>query len=114
MKRLAAVFLCLCLLGMGGLLGFAQATVVSEPSLTKDAEGYYLISNYEELKAFAALVNPVDGGQTNINAKLTADITASDKAWTPIGTFSKKFEGVFDGQGYIITGLSNENNIDHL
>ncbi|MBQ6381368.1 MAG: hypothetical protein IJJ41_07210 [Clostridia bacterium] len=63
------------------------------------------ISNYDELKAFAAEVN---GGKTALKGKLMQDIVADSADWTPIGSESNKYMGTFDGGGHTISGLSNE------
>ena len=78
--------------------------------------GYYAISSAEELYGFAELVN---GGTTDANGVLTADIVVNEYvlnddgtlsgtptySWTPIGTNSKKYAGIFDGNGHTISGL---------
>ena len=64
----------------------------------------YLIGTYDELKGFASRVN---GGETNAWAVLTADITATDTAWTPIGNEDNMYTGTFDGQNHKIANLSN-------
>ena len=66
--------------------------------LYQDEDGTYLISGYMALQAFAALVY---GGNTGSNARLTADIVATDENWTPI----EQYSGFFEGCGYAITGL---------
>ena len=88
------------------------------PSLV---DGWYLIDNANKLYWFAEAVNT---GNADVFGKLTADIVVNEnvlkngslngtptRSWTPIGTFSKKFEGKFDGQGHTISGLyfSNAN-----
>lgn len=80
----------------------------------KDGD-FYLISTADELRLFASMVN---GGQTSISAKLTADIVLNNttgwenwgsnppaNSWTPIGDRSNYFTGTFDGQGHTISGL---------
>ena len=74
------------------------------PTVSAKADGEIEISNYEQLKAFAARVN---ARETGLNAKLTADITCTDKTWTPIGNEHYRYGGTFNGQGYKIIGLSN-------
>ncbi len=64
----------------------------------------YKISTYAELKEFSRIVND---GETSAYAKLTADIECDDELWVPIGTYSQKYTGSFDGQGHTITALSN-------
>lgn len=84
-------------------------------------DGYYLIGNADELKAFACLVNGSSNAFTG-KAKLTADIhylgnaqllndagdglacgtnCGSEKPWTPL----QNFAGTFDGQDHTIYGL---------
>ena len=71
---------------------------------TQDGEGYYLIDTPEKLRWFATKVN---NGQTKISARLTANITMDGTEWTPIGTSqAHPFEGIFDGNGKTITGLT--------
>ena len=74
------------------------------PTVSAQADGEIEIASYADLKAFAARVN---GGEKTLNAKLTADITCTDKTWTPIGTDNESYKGTFNGQGHTITGLSN-------
>ncbi len=74
------------------------------PTVSAQADGEIEIANYEQLKAFAARVN---GGEHGLSAKLTEDITCTDKTWTPIGLSGHTYQGRFNGQGHSITGLSN-------
>ena len=66
------------------------------------------IDSYEKLKQFA---NRVNSGETDLNAELTADIEADEyKEWIPIGCEADhKYVGVFDGRGYKISYLNNDN-----
>lgn len=59
------------------------------------------ISGAEELIALAK-------GDLSGNYILTADIDLTDKDFTPIGTNEAPFTGVFDGNGYTISGLTLE------
>ena len=67
----------------------------------------FKIENYDQLKAFSARVN---NGDTGLCAKLMNDIDASASAeandWTPIGNYNNQYTGTFDGDGYVVTGLS--------
>ncbi|MBQ8717664.1 MAG: leucine-rich repeat protein, partial [Clostridia bacterium] len=101
---------------------------------TQNAEGYYEIDNAGKLYWFAAYVNSkvqIAGADTpddttddvysnSANAILTANITVNEnvlsdtyelnegtfREWTPIGKQSNiRFEGIFDGQGYTVSGL---------
>ena len=74
-------------------------------ALEKDADGIYQIGTAEDLVAFAELVN---GGETAVNAVLTADIDMTDESanFLPIGTADALFVGSFDGQGHRISNLT--------
>ena len=64
----------------------------------------YTVYNANGLMNVAELVN---GGKTDINITLTADIDLTGKGWTPIGTdYDKSYKGTFDGGGHTITGLT--------
>ena len=76
---------------------------------------FYLISTADELRLFASMVN---GGQTSINGKLTADIVLNDtkdweswettapaNSWTPIGSDANPFTGTLDGDGHSVSGI---------
>ena len=83
--------------------------------LNQDGD-FYLISTADELRLFASMVN---SGQTNISAKLTADIelnnttgwenwsesNAPANTWTPIGNSSQPFTGTLDGAGHSVSGI---------
>ena len=64
------------------------------------------IATAEELAAFAERVNAGESF-TNKTVLLTAHIDLSDYSnWTPIGKSSScQFDGIFDGQGYVIDNL---------
>ncbi len=68
------------------------------------------ISTYSDLRDFASRVN---SGETGLNAILMNDIECKNddgtaaKDWTPIGNVSNNYIGTFDGDGHVITGLSN-------
>ena len=71
---------------------------------TIESDGSYTVTSADGLMNIAKLVN---GGKTDINITLTADIDLTGKNWTPIGTsFSNKYTGTFDGGGHTITGLT--------
>ena len=97
--------------------------------LTEEHIGYYAITNSNELYWFADQVN---SGNMNINGVLLNNIVVNEgdlsgydgasentwKSWNPIGTGELKtspsyyfvgFEGVFDGNNHIISGLYCDN-----
>jgi hypothetical protein len=76
---------------------------------TINGKSYYSISTPNHLAWFAATVN---GGKNTINAVLSANIVlgADEKKtcgtnWTPIGSSSKPFNGIFEGNGKVVYGL---------
>ena len=81
-KRLFAALMALCMV------------LVLLPVTAAQADDEIEIANYEQLKAFAARVN---GGETPLNAKLTADFVCKNSPddteyaddWTPIGQDKK-------------------------
>ena len=71
---------------------------------TIESNGSYTVYNADGLLNVAKLVN---GGKTDINITLTADIDLTGKDWTPIGTdYDNSYKGTFDGGGHTITGLT--------
>ena len=75
-----------------------------DPGYTIEGNGSYTVTSADGLMNIAKLVN---GGKTDINITLTADIDLTGKNWTPIGTsFSNKYTGTFDGGGHTIKGLT--------
>ena len=99
-KRIISILLSLMLVlgtvAVGGMSASADGSV-------------YEISSYADLKEFASRVN---SGETGLNAKLMNDIvTTGYNDWTPIGYYESAidncpFTGTFDGDGYVVTGLS--------
>ena len=98
---------------LGGLKVYNNNGTYSNMAMDGD---FYLISTADELRLFASMVN---GGQTSISAKLTADIelnnttgwenwsesNAPANSWTPIGSNANPFTGTFDGQGHTVSGI---------
>ena len=76
----------------------------------QDKSGVYLIDTAAKLAWFADAVN---GGQTAISAKLTANINLNGKAWTAFGKYDYKLEGksgfagTLDGDRHIVSGLKS-------
>ena len=74
-------------------------------------DGSYMVYNADGLMNIAELVN---GGKTDINITLTADIDLTGKDWTPIGTdYDNSYKGTFDGGGHTITGLTFTTNDEY-
>ena len=74
-------------------------------------DGSYTVYNADGLMNVAELVN---GGKTDINITLTADIDLTGKDWTPIGTdYENSYTGTFDGGGHTITGLTVTTNDEY-
>lgn len=93
--------------------GYVDGTLSAEEALAIDLnkevtffpdveDGYYLLKSPRDFYVFASLVN---GGSTQINAKLLVDVDLreTDFADVMIGNESARFAGIFDGQGHTIT-----------
>ena len=79
-------------------------TAAKDPGYTIEGNGSYTVTSADGLMHVADLVN---GGKTDINITLTADIDLTGKDWTPIGTdYDNSYKGTFDGGGHTITGLT--------
>jgi hypothetical protein len=91
----------------GGESGEAEDLGYNYDSNTKT----YTVYNANGLMNVAELVN---GGKTDINITLTADIDLTGKVWTPIGTdYDNSYTGTFDGGGHTITGLTVTTNDEY-
>lgn len=95
-------------------MGGAWAQTASQPSEGDGSKGNpYIITKAAELAWFRDQVN---GGKFSKCAELTADIDLKDfchaadaskkeLSWEPIGNYSKKYAGTFDGNGHTISNL---------
>ena len=84
-------------------LSLAVMWLVSSNAWALDQkDGVYQIGSADDLAAFAELVN---GGETAIDAVLTADIdySANTQLIHMVGTSENPYEGTFDGQFHRIT-----------
>ena len=63
----------------------------------------FLVANEADLRKVGT---GTDGWTRSVNYRQTANITMTGGNFTPIGTNNGKFSGVYDGDGYTITGLS--------
>lgn len=110
-KKLLSILLSICLIlavVQPAVLTFASDSVwgggTSVPTLS---DGYYLLSNGEELAWFAQQVN---SGSNSIKGRMTDNITLNEQYstannWAPIGTVDYPFTGEFDGAGFSIINL---------
>ena len=88
----------------GPLFDYFNSLVAAAWDGTGTASSPYLINNEDDLRALAQ--STYDGNaQTNTYFALTGNITLTE-TWTPIGTEATKFCGIFNGQGYTISGIS--------
>lgn len=77
-----------------------ECDVCGDVAPLQDEDGVYLLGNAKELLWFAETVN---GGETGISGKITADIDLSTiEDWPGIGVSGKEFAGSLDGQNHII------------
>lgn len=106
-KLVSVVLAVLMLMSIVPFACLSASAQTSEPPLD---DGYYLISDLSELDWFAQQVN---SGNTDINARLTSDIFINmhfyDESniykWTPIGNYTHKYSGTFDGDNHTINGV---------
>ena len=95
----------------GGEYTYTVSLAAARGYIIED-DGSYTVTSADGLMNIAKLVN---GGKTDINITLTADIDLTGKDWTPIGTsYSNKYTGTFDGGGHTIKGLTvttNDGNV---
>ncbi|MBO4550873.1 MAG: hypothetical protein J5733_09095, partial [Bacteroidaceae bacterium] len=104
-QNLYSLFLT-ALMGLMGMQVWAQDLSTTEI----DGVTYYEIKSGEDLVAFAVLVSE---SETAVNGLLTADIDMSGVTWdTTIGSSSRQFAGIFDGQGYKISGIEMTSEAD--
>ena len=87
----------------GGEYTYTVSLAAARGYIIED-DGSYTVTSADGLMNIAELVN---GGKSDINITLTADIDLTGKNWTPIGTsFSNIYTGTFDGGGHTIKGLT--------
>ncbi len=108
-KLISILLVAVMLMSMAPISAFAAAA----PSTVEiGGKTYYELDSADDLDWFAAQVN---SGNTAINATLTKDITYNSgtmsasttgaRVWTPVGTRDNPFTGIFNGNGYTISGL---------
>ena len=72
------------------------------------AVGTYSISSADELAKLARMHNSgkiAAGSEFVLGADIDLSAYSSGTGWTPIGDYSNRFSGIFDGNGYKITNL---------
>ncbi len=74
-----------------------------DPRKVSDTE--YAIDTPAQLAGLARMVN-AGTDFAGITVKLNTDIDLGNRNWTPIGTFDKPFNGIFDGQDHVISNLN--------
>jgi len=97
------------------LIGCYKAN--KQPTEEQPTEVPYIISTKKHLEYFSQLVNEGNDFK-NQTFKLGANIMLNDTAdwknwekkppaysWEPIGTLDNRFNGTFDGNGYVISGI---------
>lgn len=70
-----------------------------------ESDGVVVIRTPEELARLAAEVN-IGNNFSGKTIRLDADIDLSGRYWTPIGTASTPFAGIFDGAGHTVSGMA--------
>ncbi len=80
---------------------FGGNTTTTTEQITADTENFIPISTATELAAI----------EMDKSYILTADIDISDLEWEPIGTYMEPYLGIFDGDGFTISGLTITSNL---
>ena len=81
---------------------YADRIATEEQPSSVSVEDSFPIMDVEDLETFRDRVNK---GETTLNGHLMANIDLDFETWTPIGTSTNPYHGVFDGQGFRIEGL---------
>lgn len=84
----------------------AGATIIKNPFLSGEGTetSPYLINNADDLKLFRDQVNE-GNSYSGKYVLLTTDINLNNEEWTPIGTNTNSFKGIFNGNGKIVSNL---------
>ena len=87
--------------------GQADVDVTPLPEAAKSGD-YYLMATSADMAWFRDAVN---AGSSDLKARLTADIDlgGAPNKWTPIGNYN----GIFEGQGYRISGLYIDESVNN-
>ena len=84
----------------------AEGNTILADGVVLKKDGVYYISNKAGMFWFANEVNVNKNAFSGKTVKLTANIDLENAAWTPVGqTGATTFNGVFDGQEYVIRNL---------
>ncbi|MCR4920654.1 MAG: discoidin domain-containing protein [Bacteroidaceae bacterium] len=90
--------------------GFCTVCGGDDGEVARSADGWYELATSHNLRWFGSFVN---SGNTNVNARLTADIDMTGLVgYQPIGYYgdagSVPYAGTFDGQGHVIKNFDFE------
>ncbi len=84
----------------------AVETLEVPGALNTDAKGNYVVNDYYDLCQMADMVNSGYSKYVNGDYILKGNANCRFIEWIPIGTEDVQFNGTFDGNGYIISGLN--------
>lgn len=120
MKRILCILISLMLLPCGGVLAenptenWIDYAADSFAGGTGDKTDPYEIGTAEQLAYLAKTVNDGEHYEKEY-FKLVDDIDLKDKNWTPIGSYTKEFMGLLDGDNKTISNLTiNAPNDDYV
>lgn len=91
---------------------YAGDTFATNRLGTGTAGNPYLINTAADLDAFADYIN--DGNGVGRYFKLVNNIVYDTNSYTPVGTQSNPFSGVFNGNGYTISGIQTVDNVPYI
>ena len=82
--------------------GFCSVCGTVDPDYLTPTAGIYQLSTAADVVWFAAFVN---SGMTQADAVLTRDINFKNVEFAGIGNAANRYEGTFDGQGFVVSNL---------
>ncbi len=122
MKRLFAILLTVALLLSTAVIGVSATTPTTNWAgqiTDADKEWYgdgtateFTISNAAELAYLATLVSEGTNAFAGKTITLDSNIDLTGYLWSPIGNNSEFFQGMFNGAGYTISGMTINNTTD--
>lgn len=96
------LFVCSSFVIINDYIYAAQTTwqdVCGSVKMQKDSNGYYIITNANELAYASSKMS------NSANFILRANIDLSGNQWYPWGTFNSQYSGIFNGNGFSISNM---------
>ncbi len=90
------------MMSLTGVTFAAQVTNNAPPSVTIQGVTWYQVSTAAQLE----YIDQNQSAYLNANIELMNDIYIGAYPWTPFGTFSTNYSGVFNGQNHFVSGIT--------